>query len=316
MNIWQGLKRPFFILAPMYDVTDTVFRQIVLNCTPPDIFYTEFVNVDGLQSAGRDQLNFRLKFTDREHPIIAQVWGRQPENFRKTAAELVAMGYDGIDINFGCPEKSVVKNGCCIAMINDRPLAAEIIKATRSGAGDRPVSVKTRLGLSQIDLSWPEFLLQQNVDALIVHGRTRKEMSKVPAHWDQIDKVRQIRDKLGVKTLIIGNGDVRNRQHGLGLIEKYNLDGVMIGRGIFDDPFAFAEHSPWPQYTTQQKIDLYRKHVELFAETWQNNERAIITLNKFCKIYINGFDGAKDLREKLMAASSTDELLNSLQLSI
>ena len=312
MNVWRSAQRPLFVLAPLYDVTDTVFRQIIADCAPPDLFFTEFVNADGLQSSGRDKLDFRLKFTDKDQPIIAQIWGKQPENFRKTAAELVKMGYDGIDINFGCPDKSVVKNGCCIAMVDDRPLAAEIIQATKKGAGELPVSVKTRLGLGNIDLTWLEFLLQQKLDALIIHGRTRSEMSKVPAHWDEIGKVRAIRDKLAVKSLIIGNGDAENRQQGLELAKKYQLDGIMIGRGVFADPFAFSENSPWETYTTEQKINLYKKHVELFAKTWKNNERPIVTLNKFCKVYISGFDGAKELREELMSATSSGKLLEQL----
>jgi tRNA-dihydrouridine synthase len=316
MNVWKDVQRPIFILAPMYDVTDTVFRQVVADCAPPDIFYTEFVNADGLQSSGKDKLNFRLKFSKKDKPIIAQIWGKNPENFRQTAAELACMGYDGIDINFGCPEKSVVKNGCCVAMIDNRPLAAEIIQATREGSGKLPVSVKTRLGLNEIDLSWPEFLLQQNLDALTIHGRTRKEMSKVLAHWDEIGKVRALRDDLGVETLIIGNGDVESRADGLERAEKYQLDGIMIGRGIFADPFVFSENSPWGTFSPPQRIDLFRKHVQLFAETWKNNERPIVTLNKFCKIYINGFDGAKELREELMKVSNISELRVQLEKAV
>ena len=146
------LGRPFFALAPMDDVTDTVFRQIVADCAPPDLFVTEFVNVDGLQSPGREMLMHKLRISDKERPIIAQIWGKIPENFYKTAKDLVEMGFDGIDINFGCPEKSVIKNGCCIAMINNRELTGEIIQAVREGVnGSLPLSVKTRLGLSEID---------------------------------------------------------------------------------------------------------------------------------------------------------------------
>ncbi len=137
-------------------------------------------------------------------------------------------------------------------------------------------------------------------------------MSKVSADWGKIGEIARLRDSLAPETLIVGNGDVLNRQHGVDLAKKHGLDGIMIGRGVFHDPFVFAEQSPWPGYTKQQKIDLYRRHVELFANTWKNNERKVITLNKFCKIYINDFDGAKEMREKLMAASSTEELLRLL----
>ena len=310
MNILEQLPKPFFVLAPMDDVTDTVFRQVVAACAPPDLYFTEFVNVDGLQSPGRPNLLKKIQFTGDEQPIIAQLWGKNPENYFKTAQELVEMGFAGIDINMGCPAKAEVKNGCCSALINNRPLALEIIKATQEGAAGRiPVSVKTRLGFNEIDLSWHELLLQQNLSMLTVHGRTRKEMSLVPAHWDVIGQVRELRDKLAPQTLLVGNGDVRDRAHGLELAERYKLDGVMIGRGIFKDPFVFAGQSPWPTYTKEQRLALYTKQVTLFAETWTNHQRNIATLNKFCKVYISDFDGAKELREQLMAAQSTDELL-------
>lgn len=308
------LPKPFFVLAPMDDVTDTVFRRIVAECARPDLFFTEFVNVDGLQSPGRPRVAKRIQFTPIEQPLIAQIWGNNPENYYKTAKELVEMGFAGIDINMGCPDKAVVKNGSCSALINNRELAVEIIKATQEGAaGKVPVSVKTRLGFNTIDLSWHELLLEQNLDMLTIHGRTRKEMSEVPAHWDVIGQVRELRDQIAPSTLIVGNGDVQSRQQGLELAEKYKLDGIMIGRGVFRDPFVFAKQSPWANYTKAQRIDLFTKHVELFAATWTSEDRRIVVLNKFCKIYINGFDGAKDLREQLMAAKSVDELLALLQ---
>lgn len=308
--------KPFFVLAPMEDVTDTVFRQIIASTAPPDLFFTEFVNVDGLQSVGREKLLPKLQFTERERPIIAQIWGKIPENFYKTAKDLVGMGFDGIDLNFGCPERGVVRNGCCIAMVNNRELAGEIIQAVREGAPSLPLSVKTRLGLREVDLSWPEFLLKQKLNMLTIHGRTAKQMSKVPADWELINKVREIRDATSPSTLVVGNGDVITRAQGLDLAKKYKLDGIMIGRGVFEDPFVFAKPSLWANYTKEQKIELYRKHVELFAKTYKNNERKVYTLNKFCKIYINGFDGAKELREKFMKAESTEELLSLLNEAI
>jgi tRNA-dihydrouridine synthase len=311
MDALAKLPRPFFVLAPMDDVTDTVFRQIVGACAPPDLYFTEFVNVDGLQSPGRDRLLKKLQFTDGEQPLIAQVWGKDPENFYKTAQELVEMGFTGIDLNMGCPIKAVVNNGCCSALINDRERAVEIIKATQAGAGGKvPVSVKTRLGFNKTDFTWHEVLLQQNLSMLTIHGRTRAEQSEPPARWDEIAQVRELRDRIAPQTLIVGNGDVKSRQQGLELAQKYQLDGVMVGRGIFHDPFLFAEHSPWAEYDKQQRLALFARHVKLFAATWQDSERRIVMLNKFCKIYVNGFDGAKELREKFMDAASTDELLS------
>jgi nifR3 family TIM-barrel protein len=311
-NIWKALPRPFFVLAPMDDVTDTVFRQIISSLAPPDVYFTEFVSVDGLQSPGRPRLLKRLQFTEAETPLIAQLWGKKPENYYQTAKELAGQGYAGIDLNMGCPVKVIVKNGCCSALINDRPLAAEIITATKAGAGKLPVSVKTRLGYNEVDLTWHEFLLNQGIAALTIHGRTKKDLSKVPANWELIGKIRELRDQLSPDTVIIGNGDVTSRQQGETLAKQFELDGIMIGRGVFDDPFVFSHKSPWLDMTKSQKIDLYRRHVELFASTWMDNERKLPMLNKYCKIYLSGFPGAKEYRESIMQAATTDELLSLL----
>lgn len=322
MSLYERLPRPFFVLAPMDDVTDTVFRQIVHSCAPADLYFTEFVNVDGLQSPGRPKLLKKLRFSACEGPVVAQLWGLKPENFRKTAAEIADgtfarelglpedCNFVGVDLNMGCPAKSEVKNGACSALILNRPLAEDIIDATAAGlAGRLPLSVKTRLGFSEVDLSWPEFLLQKKLTMLTMHGRTRKEMSKLPAHWDIIGEVRNLRDRMAPDTLIVGNGDVMHREAGERLARQYGLDGIMIGRGVFQDPYAFAAHSPWESIDREQRIALYRHHVSTFAQTWRQGERPIHTLNKFCKIYINCFDGAKELREQLMAAQSSEELL-------
>jgi len=297
----------------MDDVTDTVFRRIIAEIAPPDLYFTEFVNVDGLQSAGRTKLLPKLQFSEIERPIIAQIWGKKPENFYQTSKELVAMGFSGIDINMGCPDKAVVRNECCSALMNNRSLAIEMIEATKEGsAGKIPISVKTRLGFNEIDLSWHRLLLQHQLQALTIHGRTKAELSNVPAHWNVIGDIRLLRDEIAPSTKIIGNGDVLNRSQGRYLAIKYQVDGIMIGRGIFHDPFVFSDSSLWNSYTKEQKIKLYTKHVELFLDTWKHGERRINTLNKFCKIYIQGFDGAKELREKLMGQQSAADLLQAL----
>lgn len=313
MSYLDKVSKPFFVLAPMYDVTDTVFRQIILDCAPPDVLFTEFVNADGLQSVGRENLGFRLRFNKQERPIVAQIWGKNPENFYKTARDLVAMGFDGIDINMGCPDKAVVKNGCCGALINNHQLAAEIIAAAREGAGGKvPVSVKTRIGFGQYDKAWLEFILSKKLPMLSLHLRTVKEMSKVPAHWELAREISGLRDAVSPRTLLVGNGDVESRARGENLAKDNNLDGIMIGRGIFKDPFVFSGRAIWPGHTPKQKIRLYKKHLRLFAKTWTEGERPMITLNKFCKIYVSGFDGAKEAREKLMSAANIDELFYQL----
>src|SRR6185369_12868395 len=217
-----AFTKPFFVLAPMDDVTDTVFRQIIQSTAAPDLFFTEFVNVDGLMSPGRSKLLKKLRFVPTEKNLVAQLWGLKPENF-KAVAEQVADGtiarelglpevctFVGVDLNMGCPAKSEVQNGACSALIKleNRELAGQIIDATKEGLQGRlPLSVKTRLGFNEVDMSWFEFLLGKNLDILTVHGRTRKEMSKVPAHWELIGQVRELRDKLAPQTLIVGNGD-------------------------------------------------------------------------------------------------------------
>ncbi len=297
-NFWEKLPRPFCALAPMDDVTDTVFRQIVFKAAPPDVSFTEFTNVDGLVSQGRNVLLKKLQFTKKEQPLIAQIWGLKPENFLVVSKNLVEMGFCGIDINMGCPERTVVKAGACSALINNRNLAREIIEATKEGAGHLPVSVKTRIGMRQIQTEdWIGFLLEQNLEALTIHARTVFEMSKVPAHWDEIKKVVTMRDSMGLRTAIIGNGDVANYQEAIQKAPKYGVDGVMIGRGIFNNLWCLDKNGKLG--TTEEKLKMALYHIELFEKTWGASKNPQI-LKKFFKIYVNGFDGASDLRVRLM----------------
>jgi nifR3 family TIM-barrel protein len=310
---YKSLPRPFFVLAPMDDVTDTVFRQIIAGCEPPDLFFTEFVNVDGLQSRGRPRLLHKVSFTEAEQPLVAQLWGKIPANYEKTARELVEMGYKGIDINMGCPDKTIVKNGCCSALINNRELACEIIAAVKRGTdGKVPVSVKLRTGWNEVDFSWPELILNQGIDMLTVHGRTTKEMSKVPARWEDIAKIREIRDKVAPNTLIVGNGDVINRKHGEELAKQYKLDGIMIGRAIFTDPYIFAKDSEWFETPELNRLELYKKHIELFAKTYQSREKNWQGLKRMAKIYIHGIENASHFRDKLVRSESLDQMLEVL----
>ncbi len=313
-NIYNQLKSPFTVLAPLDDVSDVVFREIISDCAKPDLFFTEFVNVDGLQSVGREKLLHKLWKTDRDNPIIAQLWGKNPDNYYKTARELIDMGFAGVDINMGCPDKAVIKNGCCVALINNRELAKDIIDATKAGASNTiPVSVKTRLGFNDIDLTWHEFLFNQGLDALYIHGRTKKEMSLVPAHWDVINQIRIIRDEISPTTKVIGNGDIKNRVEALDYAKRYQLDGIMIGRGIFDNPYAFSDDSnQWLAKSREDKVALYKKQVELFKDTYKNNQRNFSTLKRFAKVYINNFNGANLLRDQVVNQKSIDDLLTVL----
>lgn len=311
------MSQPFFVLAPMDDVTDTVFRRIVSDCAAPDLTMTEFVNVDGLTSIGRAKLMPKLNTAQDTIPVIAQIWGKRPENFKIIAREIAngtIRGFVGIDINMGCPDKAVVKNECCSALAQPhlRDKAVEIIKATQAGAGKLPVSIKTRLGFDKIDYTWHELLLRQKPSMLTVHVRTTKQMSKAAAKWDAISPIIELRDKISPETKIVLNGDIFTCPQGRSLAEEYGVDGIMIGRGVFIDPYAFAEESPWPRVGKDERVALFRKHLQLFNETYPNGERKTAPLKKFAKIYISDFDGAKELRERLMAADAIDELLRDL----
>ncbi len=312
-----NLIKPFFVLAPMDDVTDTVFRQVIADCAKPDLFFTEFVNVDGLQSKGRPRLIHKVALTQKEKPVVAQIWGKVPANYEKTAAELVEMGFAGIDINMGCPDKTIVKNGCCSALINDRDLAVAIIAAVKRGVNGRvPVSVKIRTGWNEVDFTWPELILEQGIDMLTVHGRTTKEMSKVPARWNDIAQIAKIRDRVAPTTLIVGNGDVESRVHGEQLAKQYKLDGIMIGRAIFTDPYIFSKQSPWKNMTEKDRLRLFKKHIELFQQTYQNRERNWQGLKRMAKVYVHGIENASLFRDQLMRSESLDGMLEVIESKI
>ncbi|MEX0748884.1 MAG: tRNA-dihydrouridine synthase [Candidatus Saccharimonadales bacterium] len=311
MSIWQQLPRPFFILAPMDDVTDTVFRRLIAETAAPDLFFTEFANADGLQSPGRKAVEKKLQFTSSEQPLIAQIWGKKPESYFQTARELAERGFAGIDLNMGCPVRAVVKNGCCSALIDDRVLAAELIAATKEGAGELPVSVKTRLGFKRVQTEdWCGWLLEQGIAALTVHGRIAVEQSKYPAQWDEIAKVVKLRDEMDRETPIIGNGDVTSRTYGEELVRQTGVDGIMIGRGIFRDPWVFAPTPVSP--TPVERIDLLLRHLELWEETW-GEMKPFEVMKKFFKIYISDWEGAAKIRAHLMELTTLDEVVVYLQ---
>ena len=314
LNFWQNLakqKQPFFALAPLDDVTDTVFRQIVAGCAPPDVFFTEFANAEGFCSPGKESIERRLRFTEAEHPLVAQIWGKDPEHYYKMAKELAARGFVGIDINMGCPEKTVVRSGQCSALIENHELAASIIEATKKGAGKVPVSVKTRIGFDTIATEdWIGFLLTQGLAAITVHGRTKKEMSKVSAHWDEIKKAVKLRDKIAPCTVMIGNGDVMSLGQGRKLAAESGVDGVMIGRGIFHNPFVFEE--PHKEHTTAEYLEVLKRHLELHAKTW-DGQKSYQPLKKFFKIYVKDFPGAVQLRATLMQTNTHTEALEAIR---
>ena len=311
-NFWNNLPKPFFALAPMEAVTDIVFRHVVAKAARPDVFFTEFVNTASFCSKkGEQSTRGRLAFSKDERPIVVQIWGKNPDQFEKMALALQDRGYAGIDINMGCPDKSVVHSGSGSGLIRTPELACQIIAAAK--AGGLPVSVKTRLGDRQIDewKGWISLLLQQDLANLTIHLRTRKEMSKVAAHYELIPEIIKLRDQIAPKTLITINGDIKNREQGEELAKKYNIDGIMIGRGVFNNPFAFERKEK--DHSTKELIKLLNYQLKLHDKYNKKLEpRKFDPLKHFFKIYIRDFAGASELRDKLMHTHSTDEVRDIL----
>ena len=239
-SFWNDLPKPFFVLAPMEAVTDVVFRHVVRKAGAPDLFFTEFANATGWAHAGDKAIRGRLVKTDDEQPIVAQIWGGEPGDMESFAKHCAELGFDGIDINMGCPAKSAVKSGGS-ALIRKPDVAVAAIQAAKTAG--LPVSVKTRLGYTYVDewRDWIATLLQQDIVALTIHLRTKREMSKVPAHHELIADIKKLRDELAPETLLIINGDIADRAHGLELVKEYGVDGIMIGRGVFTNPFCFTK---------------------------------------------------------------------------
>lgn len=294
------------ILAPMEAVTDVVFRHVIASAARPSLYFTEFTNATGWMHAGDRAIGGRLVKTDDENPIIAQLWGSDPIAMEKLSIHCKELGYDGIDINMGCPDASAIKGGGGAQMIRTPEVAAEMIAAAKKSG--LPVSVKTRLGYSSVDewREWLRFVLEQDVVALTVHLRTKKEMSKVDAHWELMGEIKALRDEVAPHTILIGNGDVRDHTHGLDLIDQTGIDGVMIGRGIFHNPFAFEETPR--THSREELLDLLRLQLDLYEKYRELTGRPFDTLKRFFKIYIRDFDGASQLRDTLMHTRSVDEV--------
>lgn len=307
-NFWHDLPKPFFALAPMEAVTDVVFRHVINTAGRPDIFFSEFTSSAGYCSPkGRHSTRGRLAFTDDEQPMVVQIWGNNPDQFREMSMDLKDLGFAGIDINMGCPVTNVASKSCGSGLIREPELAAQLIAAAK--VGGLPVSVKTRLGFSRLDewSEWITHLLKQDIENLTIHLRTRKEMSKVDAHFELIPKIKKLRDDIAPHTLLTINGDIRDRQHGQELVDKYGIDGIMIGRGIFHNPFAFEIESH--EHTSKELVKLLHIQLDLHDKYSAELEpRKFDPLKRFFKIYIRGFDGASELRDKLMHTKTTDEV--------
>jgi tRNA-dihydrouridine synthase len=318
-NFWLTLKKPIIALAPMEDVTDTVFREVVLSVSDPDalnVVFTEFTSTDGLcHEKGRPKVIERLMVNASEMrllkshntKLVAQIWGSDPEKFRQSTKLISDMQlFDGIDINMGCPVKKVVKNKSCANLINFPELAKEIIYATTEST-DLPVSVKTRIGFSRIITEeWISHLLETPLKAITIHGRTRKMMSNGPALWDEIGKAVDLRNQTCSSTIIIGNGEVFSYTDAMNRVKEYGVDGVMVGTGVFKNPWMF---NPEPgEITIRLRIELMHKHITLYRNTWGNHKDYNV-LKRFFKIYLNGFSNAAHWRDAFMRVHNYDEAL-------
>src|SRR3989339_863929 len=308
LGFWEKLHKPVFVLAPMADVTDAAFRRIIAKCGKPDVIWTEFVSADGLAlapEAGRKKLLKDLEYSEAERPIVAQFFTSSPEHM-KGAAELTAkLGFDGVDINMGCPDRSVEKQGAGASLMRNVSLAIKLVRAAKEGAGPLPVSVKTRIGYSRPELeSWLPEILKEEVAVVTIHARSRKEMSKVPARWEFVRRAVEIRDASGKETLIFGNGDVADIDDARRKCKEFGCDGVMLGRAIFGNPWLFAE-GKIP--TTEEKLRVLIRHTKLF-EKLLGRHKNFVVMKKHFKAYVAGFEGAGDLRARLMEASNANEV--------
>ncbi|HEY4496403.1 MAG TPA: tRNA-dihydrouridine synthase family protein [Candidatus Paceibacterota bacterium] len=314
LGFWGKLKkrgRPIICQAPMADVTDTAFRRLIAKYSKGkdgrlDVMWTEFVSADGLCSVGKNKLLHLLEFSEKERPIVAQLFGAKPETFRPVAALVAKLGFDGVDINMGCPDRTVEKQGGGAALTKNPHLARELIKATKEGvksAGRRiPVSVKIRIGYNKNELdTWLPELLAEEPAAIIIHARTRKEMSNVPARWQHVREAVEIRDKLHSQTLIIGNGDVIDLADAERKIKESGADGAMLGRAIFGRPDLFSKKQQ------KDRLKILLEHTKLF-DNLLGKHKSFAVMKKHFKAYVTGFAGAKELRAKLMVTKSVAEV--------
>ena len=339
-NFWKKLKdgkkpgEPIIVVAPMADVTDPAFRQIIAKYSRmtdksgnggviggPDVMWTEFVSADGLCSPGRPKLIGDLDFTEGERPIVAQLFTSNPENMEKAAALVQELGFDGIDINMGCPAVPIEKQGAGAAHIKDSARAREVIQAALRGAPNLPVSVKTRIGYNKNEIStWVAELLKEPIAVLTIHCRTRKEMSDVPARWEHVKEVVEMRDKLGSETLIFGNGDVKTLADARQKARETGADGVMIGRGIFGNPWLFdhartageGDENAVALPSIRERLNVLAEHTLLYDKLLGKRKNFAI-MKKHFKAYVNGWEGAKEFRMKLMEAADAQGVARMIE---
>jgi nifR3 family TIM-barrel protein len=305
-NFYQKLPRPTLVLAPLEQVTDAAFRYIINKYGKPHVIYTEFTSADGLCSPGLERLIPDLRYTEAERPIVAQIFGRRPETMLQAASICQKLGFDGIDINMGCPEKNVCKTGAGAGMINAPVLAKECIAAVKEGAGGLPVSVKTRIGFTEITLEeWIGHLLETNLAVITLHLRTRKEMSKVPAHWDLVHHAVELVAE--TDTLLYGNGDVESLEQARQMAEDTGVDGVMCGRAIFGNPWFFNPDVHREELSVTERLHVMLEHAYVFEHFFSDTRKHFLVMRSHFHAYVSGMPKAKEMRIKLTLCSSAAE---------
>lgn len=298
-------------MAPMADVTDAAFRKIIAECGKPHVLWTEFVSADGLIRAtpeGKRKLYKDLIYTEEERPIVAQLFTAHPEYMEQAARLIEEMGFDGIDINMGCPDTSIEKQGAGAAMIKNPENAQAVIRAAKKGAPSLPVSVKTRIGYNSPSLeTWLPYILEEEPALVTVHARTRKEMSKVPANWEYVARAVEIRDERKSNALIFGNGDVPDIEAALIRVKETGADGVMLGRAIFGNPWLFNTTRQKKDVPPQEQLEVLKRHVRYFDELL-GDTKSFAIMKKHFKAYVQGFDGSSELKNSLMEVHGPQEV--------
>ncbi|MEX2514973.1 MAG: tRNA-dihydrouridine synthase [Candidatus Paceibacterota bacterium] len=332
LGFWENLPRPFWALAPMEDVTDIAFRQMFArhgrykdpksssddrasadgNLRGPDVLWTEFTSADGLLKGGWERLKHQLFYEENERPIVVQLFSAHPDRMMQAAKLCVELGFDGIDINMGCPSSTVVSNGCGCDLIRNPELAQDLIRAAKEGAGEVPVSVKTRTGFNESQIEdWVPQLLSAKPAVLIMHGRTRKQMSKVPNDWDEIARVVEIRDQLESETLIVGNGDITSLEQGENRAQETGVEGIMVGRGAFGNPWFFNPNINYDDLSAEDRLGVMVEHARTFDELLPNQHFAI--MRKHFKAYTSGLPASNELRDELMEADDSEEVADIVE---
>lgn len=324
-GFWGALPKPFFVLAPLANVTDAAFRRIIAKYSKsfdhsqdlrpaPFVMYTEFVSADGLCLAGEEgklKLMRDLLFSEAERPIVAQFFTSNPVHMEKVAALAQKLGFDGVDINMGCPDRTIEKQGAGAKLILNPERAQELVAAAKRGASKLPVSVKTRLGYNKDILEeWLPKILEAEPAALTLHARTRKEMSKVDARWDRVKRAVEIRNQYQGETLIIGNGDVNDLEDARAKAKESGADGVMLGRAIFGRPWLFSNSNELKNI--DERLNILAEHTKLFEELLGDIKNFAI-MKKHFKAYVEGFEGAKELRVALMETENAAQVEETIK---